>query len=159
MTDSTQRAAGRPPLPVKRRHVVGAGPIVVMAVLLLGSYGGGWSWTGFKANGTLWDWLHLLLLPLAIGTLPLWFGALQEREHWWARWWLWILLALSVAFLVVAVGGYVFSWAWTGFQGNTLWDWLELILVPVVLPLVMFWLTHRAREAEAEAEAQPEPGR
>ena len=126
---------------------MGAGPVLALAVLLLGSYGGGWSWTGFRANGTLWDWLHLLLLPLAVGTLPLWYGVFEKRRHWWARWWPWGLIGLSVALLVVAVGGYAFSWTWTGFKGNTVWDWLQLILVPVILPLVMFWVTHRASES------------
>lgn len=158
MSGSTQHLAHRPPLPVKRRHVVGAGPILALVVLLLGSYGGGWSWTGFRANGTLWDWLHLLLLPLAVGTLPLWFGAFQERGRWWARRWLWFLIGLGLALLIVVVGGYLFSWTWTGFKGNTLWDWLELILVPVVLPLVMFWLTHRPPEPEPEPASATESG-
>lgn len=149
MSGSTQPVARHPAMPVKRRHVVGAGPVLALAVLLLGSYGGGWSWTGFRANGTLWDWLHLLLLPLAVGTLPLWFGAFQERRRWWARWWPWALVGVSAALLIVAVGGYTLSWTWTGFRGNTLWDWLQLILVPVILPLVMFWLTHRPRPPEA----------
>lgn len=148
MSASPQRLARRPPLQVKRRHVLGAGPVVVAAVLLVGSYGGGWSWTGFRANGTLWDWLHLLLLPLAVVTLPLWYGSFRAQRRWWSRWRLWILVGLSIAFVIVTVGGYALSWTWTGFQGNTLWDWLELLLVPAILPLVVFWMTHRAREAE-----------
>lgn len=150
MPASTQGSARATSVRVKRRHVVGAAAISALAVLLVGSYGGGWSWTGFRANGTLWDWLHLLLLPLAVVTLPLWFDAWQERRRWWARWWLWVLIGMAVVFLVVTVGGYAFAWSWTGFQGNTLWDWLQLLLVPVVLPLVVFWLTHRAQELRDE---------
>jgi hypothetical protein len=47
--------------------------IVATAVLvaLLGGYAGGWSWTGFKANNQVWDWLNLLLLPVVIGIIPL----------------------------------------------------------------------------------------
>lgn len=126
--------------------MLGAAPVVALVILLVGSYGGGWSWTGFRANGTLWDWLHLLLLPLAVVTLPLWFGALRQGGPWWARWWLWVLAGLSVAFLIVTVGGYVLAWAWTGFRGNTLWDWLQLLLVPVVLPVGTFWLARRRHE-------------
>jgi putative effector of murein hydrolase LrgA (UPF0299 family) len=44
------------------------------------------------------------------------------------------LLAGGALFLVVsAVGGYAFNWTWTGFQGNHLWDWIKLLLLPVVL--------------------------
>jgi hypothetical protein len=48
--------------------------IVATAVLvaLLGGYAGGWSWTGFKANNQVWDWLNLLLLPVVIGIIPIW---------------------------------------------------------------------------------------
>ncbi|MGH7921014.1 MAG: hypothetical protein ACREQM_13880 [Candidatus Dormibacteraceae bacterium] len=137
---------------LKRRHVFGTGSMVTLAILLVGSYVADWRWTGFKANGTLWDWLHLLILPVAVGTLPLWFSTRKARR----RSWMWPLLALLVAFAVVAVGGYGFSWAWTGFRGNTLWDWLQLLLVPVILPFAVFWALHREEE-EVDAEVASEP--
>ncbi len=31
----------------------------------------------------------------------------------------------------------VSPWAWTGFTGNTLWDWLHLLLLPLLLPVVV----------------------
>ncbi len=146
MPASSRPVAGRVSSPVKLRYVVGAALLGALAVLLAGSYAGGWSWTGFRANGTLWDWLHLLLLPLVVATLPLWYSAFQTRR----RWWLWALVVLLVAFTVVAVGGYEFSWTWTGFKGNTLWDWVALLLVPAMVPLAVFWLTHRSQEDGAE---------
>ena len=39
---------------------------------LVGGYAGPWKWTGFQANGQVWDWLNLLLLPVVLGTIPLW---------------------------------------------------------------------------------------
>lgn len=50
------------------------GSIVAVAVLVVfvGGYGTGWQWTGFQQNNQLWDWLHLLLLPVVLGTLPIW---------------------------------------------------------------------------------------
>jgi len=44
-------------------------------------------------------------------------------------------------FVVLVLGGYVLGWAWTGFRGNTLWDWLELLVVPFVLPVVLLQLS------------------
>ena len=46
-------------------------------------------------------------------------------------------LTLAVAFTVVVVGGYVGDWAWTGFRGNTLWNWLHLWLLPLLIPAVV----------------------
>ena len=42
------------------------------------------------------------------------------------------------AFLVVAiVGGYAGHWHWTGFRGNTLFDWLQLFIGPLVVPFLL----------------------
>ncbi len=53
-------------------------------------------------------------------------------------------MTLLVAFVVVVFGGYALAWGWTGFQGNTLWDWLRLLLVPFVLPATLAWFSARA---------------
>ena len=47
--------------------------------------------------------------------------------------WTVVLIVAGVFLLVTAVGGYIFNWNWTGFRGNTLWDWLKLLLIPVAL--------------------------
>ena len=121
---------------VRRRHTVAFGGAVgLVAVCALGGYLGGWAWTGFRGN-TLWDWLHLLVLPVVLALLPLWLRTHTRLELVW-------VLALGLAglvFVVLVVGGYVLGWAWTGFRGNTLWDWLELLVVPFVLPVVLLQL-------------------
>ena len=49
-----------------------------------------------------------------------------------------MLAAAGLAvFVGVVIGGYVGNWSWTGFRGNTLWDWLHLMLVPLLLPTVI----------------------
>lgn len=40
--------------------------------------------------------------------------------------------------LIILIGGYFYNWKWTGFgvdsyQGKTLWDWLQLLIIPAVL--------------------------
>jgi hypothetical protein len=50
---------------------------------------------------------------------------------------------LGVGWLVSIVGGYALSWSWTGYQGNTLWDWLQLLLLPLVVPTVLVPATGR----------------
>ena len=46
-----------------------------LAVTLWGGYTRDWQWTGFRGNNQLWAWLTLLLLPVALGTIPLWIQA------------------------------------------------------------------------------------
>src|SRR5437764_5937163 len=49
--------------------------LFALAVVLYGGYGHHWSWTGINGHtATLWDWLHLLLLPVAFGVLPVVIG-------------------------------------------------------------------------------------
>jgi hypothetical protein len=43
-------------------------------------------------------------------------------------------------------------WAWTGFEGNTMRDWLQLLVVPFVLPATLAWFAAR-RESAGSAGA------
>ena len=191
---------------------------------LWGGYARGWAWTGFRANGQLWDWLHLLLLPVVLGTIPLW---IRHKEHIsrtrrvsyavlivaWAgfvavgyliplkwtgfhgqRLWDWlhllllpaaiastraltrrggrpasilrslrpyqtgIIAALAAGWVVSVIGGYALRWAWTGYAGNTLWDWFQLLLVPLVCPTLLYpallkWVTGNAAGRASQAAA------
>lgn len=96
----------------------------------IGGYGFGWRWTGFADKATLWDLLHLLLLPVL---LPLRYASRRRLAGPWQV----VLAAAAAGFAVAVVGGYRLDWAWTGFAGNTLWDWLELLLVPFALPVAV----------------------
>jgi hypothetical protein len=108
---------------------------LVIIVLSVG-IGLGWGWTGFQSNGQLWDWLHLLLLPMVLALLPLWW----KTQEGFRREWTLGLGAVAAVFVVLLLGGYRWGWTWTGFTGNTLWDWLELLVLPVsaaMVPIVL----------------------
>jgi hypothetical protein len=195
--------------------------IVAVAVLvgLWGGYVQRWNWTGFQQNGQLWDWLQVLLLPVTLGTIPLW---IQGKEFigrgrraafgvtilaWTAlvtagylvplNWtgfrgvtlWQWLVLlvvpaavatttaltsmhvrgskfrlrlhhkaivaALAAGWVVTVIGGYVLQWKWTGYAGNTLWDWLGMLLplmFPiVVLPTLLKWVSGNSAGRASEA--------
>jgi heme/copper-type cytochrome/quinol oxidase subunit 4 len=107
-----------------------------LIVVLWGGYGRGWRWTGFEHNATLWDWLHLLALPIALAAAPVW---LRHRKAFGRRRTIVLGVALS-AFAVLVVVGYAFDLRWTGFPGNELWDWLELLVLPLAIVLVPVWL-------------------
>jgi hypothetical protein len=119
--------------------ILGAGAGVAFAVTVVGGYAGRWGWTGYAANGTVWDWLHLLLLPLSVSALPVWWRAqpaVRRHLHRGAG-------CLAVVLAVLVVGGYGWGWSWTGFAGNRLWEWLSLLLIPVALALVPLWIKTR----------------
>jgi uncharacterized protein YjbI with pentapeptide repeats len=70
-----------------------------------------------------------------------------------------VLIAFVTALVVLVIlGGYLFHWDWAGFNGKiksgkTLWDWMQLLFIPVVLAVAGFWFNHRERkEAELRSE-------
>jgi hypothetical protein len=198
--------------------------VVAGLAALAGGYVGGWKWTGFQENGQVWDWLNLLLLPVVLGTIPLW---IQSREYIgtgrriiygvfimaftgfvlagylvpisWAgfsdqKLWNWIgllvlpaalaitaaltgrgiryqgrllrpyesglVIALVAGWIVTVIGGYALRWAWTGYLNNTLRDWLEMLLVPLVFPTILLpfllkWISGNAAKRAAMAREAP----
>ncbi len=119
-------ARARPSL-IKQLAIAGVAALIVVTIL---SYLLHWSWTGFSGNGTVWDWMSLFLLPIAVALVPVVFEASTRAV-------VTILVALCVLLTVLLIGGYGFNWSWTGFEGNTLWDWLHLLLVPAVIPIAV----------------------
>lgn len=119
----------RPPL----RRDLGYSLAVAVAVVLWGGYAKGWSWTGFQANGQLWDWISLLLLPAVIGVIPLWvqYHRYIGRNRRAAG------AAVIVAWTGFVIAGYAVPIGWTGFRGQTLWDWIQLLLLPAVVAVTM----------------------
>ena len=76
------------------------------------------------------------MLPAVLVVLPILLTDARHDRRWHIG-----FTMLAVVFAGCAVGGYLLDWAWTGFEGNTFWDWLHLFLVPFVLPAALIWLT------------------
>jgi hypothetical protein len=117
------------------RRVAMVSVLAGLAVFLWGGYVAGWAWTGLSEEVALWDWLEALALPVTVGLLPvlLTYRSRLHRRH------RLLLVAALGGFVCLVLAGYLVPWEWTGFTGNTLWDWLELALLPVVLATVAFW--------------------
>lgn len=197
----------------RTRRYVSSGLAVAALTVLWGGYAQGWKWTGFQTNDQLWDWLRLLLLPVVVGTIPLWIehpeylSPARRLTHLMAaagflalvlagylvplHWtgfrgntlWNWLALtllpaavasarflpslarslrprhklgiaAIAVAWAITIIGGYAWHWAWTGYQGNTLWDWLGLLLLPLLVPTILLPTVLRRFTMNAPAAAK-----
>jgi uncharacterized membrane protein len=113
-------------------------PIALAAatiVVIVGSYADHWTWTGFTANGQVWDWMELLVLPVAIGTFPLWLRFSGEMSARRRR----ALGAAVVLFIAFVVAGYLVPLTWAGFRGRTLSSWLNLLVLPITITTVAVW--------------------
>lgn len=131
------------------RPVIGLTCLGLFIALVVAGYTIPWDWTGFVGN-TVWDWLELVLLPLTLAILAAYhFDARSEvRAHHVV-----LIGAFVVAITVLAIGGYTQGWDWTGFEGNTLFDWLELLFLPVVIPLVVIPLVLDLRRRSLEGRS------
>jgi uncharacterized protein YjbI with pentapeptide repeats len=70
----------------------------------------------------------------------------------------WALAALVLTWLLMTtILGYLLNWEWTGLVGipehsetRLGWDWLELLIIPIVLGAGALWFNQRARKGEQE---------
>ena len=68
--------------------------------------------------------------------------AAPARRQQASRRWIFVAAGL-IALIVLLIGGYGAHWAWTGFSDNdTLWDWLQLLLLPIIIAGLPLWLAH-----------------
>jgi eukaryotic-like serine/threonine-protein kinase len=145
----------------KKPRILGLNPwwvlfgvlLVAFVVFVIVANRQDWKWTGFTDN-TLWDWLKYLIIPLALAIAScLWFtmSHRQGRQQARSRWriiWIALLVILLVAFVIVVIGGYRWGWAWTGFAGNKLWDWISLLFLPVTLTGGTLWFTEHQNQVQ-----------
>jgi len=108
-----------------------------LTIAVLAVVGTDWSWTGFRGNGTLWSWLKLLVAPAALASLTV---RLASSGRWIAAWLRYLWVGIAAALALTVLGGYELGWTWTGYAGETLWDWLNLLLFPLVLVLLPDWV-------------------
>ncbi len=67
-------------------------------------------------------------------------------------------LVILLILLVLVILGYANNWPWTGLHGRTLYDWLQLLIIPAVLALggYLFNYTTGRTEREIASDRQQE---
>jgi hypothetical protein len=140
-----------------RRKTLGAAVVIFVAFVLAG-YLVPLRWTGFRGH-TLWNWLTLIVLPVTITTATVWptTGRRLRRVYRVAA------EVLGGAWVVTLIGGYGLGWAWTGYPGNTLWDWVQLLLAPIaisrfVVPELIKLVAGKAAEDAQAQQGSSTPG-
>ena len=126
--------------------------LVILVLLEIGTYAFNWTWTGFKSNDIVWDWLKLLLIPIALAAVPIWFTAEEGQQRIWLAQLKWVFLAIIAVLGILFIGSYAFNWTWTGFKANgTLWDWLNLLLVPLIVAVLPILYIIRQSRSNSES--------
>ena len=75
-------------------------------------------------------------------SLPRWRDRTRQPRYW-------VTIApvalIEAVLLLILWDGYARGWAWVGISSKTLWDWLQVILVPLTLTSVGIWFTKREK--------------
>ena len=69
--------------------------------------------------------------------------------------WAALMAVVALVVLVLVVGGYYqgrWTWDGTGFEGASLWDWMQLLVIPAAVVIGTFVLNQTAKRRERDAE-------
>src|SRR5258708_11557189 len=55
---------------------------------------------------------------------------------------------LVIALIVGIIGGYIFNWGRAGVSRKTLWDWLQLLIIPLALAIIAILFNRSERKNE-----------
>jgi hypothetical protein len=129
-------------------RAVGEAVIAAWAALVIAGYLIPLNWTGFRGQ-TLWAWLNLLVLPAAVTIMMALAGVRARRPRARLRpYQKAVIAALAAGWIVTLIGGYALQWQWTGYAGNTVWDWLgiflPLLFPTLLLPPLLTWVSGNA---------------
>jgi uncharacterized protein YjbI with pentapeptide repeats len=72
----------------------------------------------------------------------------KRKQDWVAIGGMAIVLIGVLAFIFAS---YWFHWSWTGFSTRNLWDWLQLLFVPILLAIGGYWLNQIQKDREQRA--------
>src|SRR6266699_2227391 len=75
------------------------------------------------------------------------------------------IIVLFIAFLAFTLAVHWLGWDWTGFagyspptpqyqHGKTLWDWLQLLFIPILLAIGGYWFNQIQKSRDESAAAQ-----
>ncbi|HEU0002636.1 MAG TPA: hypothetical protein VFQ36_17140 [Ktedonobacteraceae bacterium] len=63
-------------------------------------------------------------------------------------------LVILLVLIVLIIIGYLLRWDWTGLNQKTLWDWLQLLIIPAVLTVGGYLFNFTTTRTEQESTRQ-----
>jgi uncharacterized protein YjbI with pentapeptide repeats len=88
----------------------------------------------------------------------------QQPQPWWKDNWPMLALAALAVVITTIIGlGYwqrwtwtalALKWFWTGLAPKSAWDWLQLLIIPIVLGASVLWFNRQERRAQNYIETR-----
>jgi len=95
--------------------------------------------------------LFTFLIVVAIGLINDGYGFVPDMP--WLRG---ILLLLLFLLVIANVAIWISNFKWSGFQKKTLWDWLQLLIIPLMLALGAFYLNSASESSRVQEQIKQE---
>jgi uncharacterized protein YjbI with pentapeptide repeats len=95
--------------------------------------------------------LFTFLIVVAIGLINNGYGFVPDMP--WVRG---ILLLLLFLLVIANVAIWISNFKWSGFQKKTLWDWLQLLIIPLMLALGAFYLNSASESSRVQEQIKQE---
>ncbi|CCI23455.1 pentapeptide repeat-containing protein [Microcystis aeruginosa] len=112
----------------------------------------------FLGNRKNWPYIFLFLfaflIVVAIGLINDGYGFVPDMP--WLRWMLFLLLFLLIIANVAIVSNWIANFKWSGFQKKSFWDWLQLLIVPLMLALGAFYLNSASESSRVQEQIKQE---
>ena len=67
----------------------------------------------------------------------------------------WLLMVLGLLLVLIAAG-YILDWQWTGFPQERLFDWIQILAIPVAVAIGAFVLNRAAQRRDDDAQRKRE---
>jgi O6-methylguanine-DNA--protein-cysteine methyltransferase len=100
----------------------------------------------FPKKGKRWAHYFLLLLLFLVVVIAIITDSIPSLTI--DQFWKWVLVGILLL-LIVAVN-IVSNFKWSGFQKKSLWDWLQLLVVPSMLAFGAFYLNYSSEARDKE---------
>src|SRR5689334_13946366 len=68
------------------------------------------------------------------------------------KWLITILMITSAVATLVVLDASYFNWSYTGIGTKTLWDWLDLLIIPAVIAVGGYWFSRAEKRYEIDIQ-------
>jgi len=94
------------------------------------------------------NWLYILFGFLIVAAIAL-IGEFGSDKPWIKGLLSVLLFSLSI-FLVIIISNWISNFKWSGFQKKSFWDWLQLLIVPLMLAFGAFYLNYASETRDKQ---------
>ncbi|NCR36424.1 MAG: pentapeptide repeat-containing protein [Microcystis aeruginosa S11-01] len=92
------------------------------------------------------NWLYILFGFLIVAAIALMSGEFGSDQPWIK----WVLSGAFSILLVIIISNWISNFKWSGFQKKSFWDWLQLLIVPLMLAFAAFYLSYASETRDKQ---------